>query len=161
MTPKPEEKPDPEAVAASGVPITDTPEESSAPSQERLGGYLSQVLLRVLNASPGVASYLESYRINPEGDAIEVSFYKLPDDMINAISSCFGIHDVEVYHYTKGSHPCTGYKATPTRDELSALAVDDADDHQLKKKEADASEKQRVGDVEKSADAFLEAPELT
>lgn len=109
--------------------------------------------------SPGMASYLESYRINPKGDAIELSFYKLPDDMIGPLQMCFGIQKVEVFHYTKNDHPCVGFRATPTRDELSALAIDDADDHQLKQAEDEEAEDKAGGELEKEADKLLVAPE--
>lgn len=98
-----------------------------APSQERLQAYLSQVLLRIFNASPGLAAYLESSRV--QGSSIELSFYALPREVIASLNAIFGVSNIERYNYTKRGHPCVGFKVTPTTEDLAALAVDDADDH--------------------------------
>lgn len=124
-------------------------------SAERLEAYLSQVLLRIFNASPGLSAYVESSRAVPDDGTIEISFYKLPDEVVPSIPPVFGVQDVETLYYTKSGHACVGYRVKPTREDLSALAVDDADDHAIVSEPENGSNT----DVETDADALLKRPE--
>ncbi len=124
-------------------------------SADRLEAYLSQVLLRLFNASPGLSAYVESSRAVPEKGTIEVSFYKLPDEVVPSIPSVFGVQDVETLYYTKNGRACVGYRAKPMRDDLAALAVDDEDDHAIVTEPENGSNT----DVESAADALLKRPE--
>lgn len=120
----------PDASAATGreaqPEAEERPSESRPPSPERLQSYLDQVLLRVFVASPGLASYIESSRVVPAEGHVELSFYKVPDEVISAIHQAFGI-PAEEMRYTKDGAACIGFRAKPTREDLSALGVDDGD----------------------------------
>jgi hypothetical protein len=107
----------------------------AAPSPERLDACLSQIMLRIFNAAPVLMTYLESDRV--KDDTIELSFFKLPKEIMFDVKTAFGISDVKTLHYTKNNHPCVGYILKPTKEELSALSVDDSSDHELTQQNAD------------------------
>lgn len=129
---------------------------TKAPSLERLEAYLSQVLLRIFNASPGLSAYLESSRVKDE--AVELSFYALPQEVLPAVEQVFGISGVERYHYTKRGHPCVGFKARPSVDDLVSLAVDDTDDHKGAGVPGLGDVKAGLTDVETAANRLLARP---
>jgi hypothetical protein len=116
---------------------SDTPQDTagpensttSPPSAERLQAYLDQVLLRIWNASPGLASYKESDRIVPETGVVEISFFKLPVEVISGVSDAFGLPEIEHLAYSKQGKACVGFRAKPSAEDLSALAIDDSADH--------------------------------
>ncbi len=141
--------------AADGAPESPATDATKAPSSERLTAYLNQVLLRAFNASPGLASYIESYRVIP--GAIELSFYHLPDEVVSSVMQVFSVGDVEQFRYTKHAHPCTGFRAKPTAEELASLAVDDEEDHQV----LDQIDGEGNTQVEVAADKLLQSPDST
>jgi len=104
-------------------------QQGKLPSEDRLRAYLDQVLLRIWNASPGLSCYKESDRIVPERGTIEVSFFKLPEEILSGVSEVFGVKDVETLAYTKKGKACIGFRVKPSEEDLSALAVDDSADH--------------------------------
>jgi hypothetical protein len=110
-----------------------------APSAERLRAFLDQVLLRLWNTSPGLACYKESDRVVPEKGMIEISFFKLPIEVLDGVGAAFGLPSVERMAYTKQGHACTGFRAKPSAEDLSALAVDDAADHESQDRSLDVS----------------------
>lgn len=118
------------------LPESDEGKNPKPPSAERLQSYLDQVLLRVFRASPGLASFVESSRVVPESGAVELSFFKIPDEVVSSVSAAFGPLPVDILRYVKEGLACVGYRAKPTAEDLSSLAVADADDHRLGAAEA-------------------------
>ncbi len=62
----------------------------------------------------------------PASGHVEISFYRVPDEVVSAIIQAFGI-PVEELHYTKGGSACYGFRAQPSKEDLSSLGVDDSD----------------------------------
>lgn len=136
--------------------------EELPPSPERLQAYLDQVLLRIFSASPGLSSYVESYRVVPGSGHIEVSFFKVPDEVVSAIHQAFGV-PAEELRYTKNSAACIGFRVKPTRDDLASLGVDDGDqdrsaDDPLEHSTKDEAEGAGLTVVGVESDAWLPAP---
>ena len=132
-----------------------------SPSPKRLEAFLDQILLRIWAASPGLASYIESFRVVPEKGSIELSFYKVPEEVISGIEQVFGLPNIESLRYTKGGSACIGFRVTPSKEDLSALAVDDADDHAgIKSEEDEANKLEGAGLTSVGAEAnnLLKAP---
>lgn len=133
------------------------------PSPDRLEAYLDQVLLRIFLASPGLASYIESSRVVPASGHVEVSFYRVPDEVVSAVIQAFGI-PVEELHYTKGGSACYGFRAQPSKEDLSSLGVDDSDqssdedDRDPLDNEAKESAELGQRPVSAEADELLRAP---
>lgn len=125
--------------------------------QERLQAFLSQVLLRLLATSAGLSSYVESSRVSPDGQAVEISFYKLPDEVIPSVLLAFGIAKIEQYGYNKFGKPCQGFKAYPTPEDVSSLLIGDGSDPELTAVDDGGTE---VGnnDVQSAADDILQRP---
>lgn len=126
---------------------------TKTPSPERLEAYLSQVLMRTFNASPGLASYIESYRVVKDG--VEVSFFQLPAEVLVSVAQVFAVADVEQFRYTKRGQPCVGFRAKPTAEDLVSLAVDDGEDHQG----ADLPDADGTTRVEVDANRSLRSPD--
>ncbi len=126
------------------------------PSPERLQAFLDQILLRIFNASPGLSSYEESSRVS--GDTVEVSFHAFPDEIIQSVEQAFSIKKLEVLRYTKNNHPCIGFRAYPTTDELSALAVNDGDKKHVALHNQEDGEHENTTDIESEANKMLEPP---
>lgn len=132
------------------------------PSPKRLEAYLDQVLLRIFLASPGLASYIESSRVVPGSGHVEVSFYRVPDEVVSSIIQAFGI-PVEELCYTKDGSACFGFRANPSREDLSSLGVDDADQDGDDDSDPIDNEPEEGADltrerVSSEADALLQAP---
>lgn len=130
------------------------------PSGQRLQAYLDQVILRIFNSSPGLASYIESYRTVDSSGAVEISFYKknFPDEIILGVNQAFAIAGVEVLKYTKNGQSCIGFRCHPTKEDLSGLAVDDGDEVSDElHTDPDGLKDQNVS-VEKEANDMLKSP---
>ncbi len=123
-------------------------------SQERLQAFLDQVLLRIFNASPGLASYLESSRAVPEEGTIELSFYEIPEEVIAGVKAAVSVPEIEVLRYPKAGKACVGFRCKPERDDLSALAVDDGD-REFDAKQASGDDGNAIASPEDEADAFV------
>ena len=92
-----------------------------AETQARLKAFADLLVLRFFSATPGLVSYMINSGV--VNNAVEFSFWHLPDEIISGVKKVSACHKVEVFKfYTKGE-PCTGFRFFPDKDDLADFEI--------------------------------------
>ena len=93
----------------------------SADTQARLKAFADLLILRFFSATPGLAAYMVNSGV--VNNAVEFSFWRLPDEIISGVKKVSACHKVEVFKFYAKGAPCTGFRFFPEEEDLAEFEI--------------------------------------
>jgi hypothetical protein len=102
----------------------------------KMRAYADLLLLRLFSASPGLAAYMIDLGV-VDDNHVEVSFWKLPDEVTLSVTKLTGVDDTKVFSYYMRGRPCTGFKVFPDEKDLAQFDIEAGKDDHVASRDTD------------------------
>lgn len=88
----------------------------------KLEAFLTRVMLRLFNDSPGLSSYYDTSGVRADGTLV-VIMYELPNEVLPAVYQAIGCEDITVYKFGEGQQIKLMYEIKPKKEEMADLKL--------------------------------------
>ena len=95
--------------------------EDSEEFKAKLKAFADLLVLRFFSATPGLVTYMINSGV--VDNAVEFSFWRLPNEVIEGVKKVSGCRKVEVYKFYDKGAPCTGFRFFPEESDLADFEI--------------------------------------